>query len=105
MTLMEFSMIPLDQGSSFSAPVARVLTLVAESGIDYQLTPMGTIVEGDWDDLLALLNRCFRALEKDSDRISLNVKFDYRKGPAGRIRSKVRSVEQRAGRPLKTAVQ
>ena len=105
MTLMEFSLIPLDQGSSFSAPVAQVLTLVAESGIDYQLTPMGTIVEGDWDDLLALLNRCFRALEKDSDRISLNVKFDYRKGPAGRIRSKVRSVEQRAGRPLKTAVQ
>jgi uncharacterized protein (TIGR00106 family) len=105
MTLMEFSMIPLDQGSSFSAPVAQVLTLVAESGLEYQLTPMGTIVEGDWDDLLALLNRCFRALEKDSDRISLNVKFDYRKGPAGRIRSKVRSVEQRAGRPLKTAVQ
>ena len=105
MTLMEFSIIPLDKGSSFSAYVAQVLTVVAESGLDYQLTPMGTIVEGEWDDLWSLLTRCFRALEKDSDRISLQVKFDYRKGPGGRIRSKVRSVEQKAGRPLKTAVQ
>ena len=104
MTLMEFSIIPLDKGSSFSAYVAQVLTVVAESGLDYQLTPMGTIVEGEWDDLWSLLNRCFRALEKDSDRISLQVKFDYRKGPAGRITSKVRSVEQKAGRPLKTTV-
>ena len=104
MTLMEFSIIPLDQGSSFSAPVAQVLTLVAESGLDYQLTPMGTIVEGEWDDLWSLLTRCFRTLEKDSDRISLQVKFDYRKGPGGRIKSKVRSVELKAGRPLKTAV-
>lgn len=104
MTLMEFSMIPLDKGASFSAAVAQVLTVVDESGLNYQLTPMGTIVEGEWDDLWLLLTRCFRTLEKDSDRISLQVKFDYRKGPAERIRSKVRSVEQKAGRPLKTAV-
>ena len=105
MTLMEFSIVPLDKGSSFSAYVARVLTVVAESGLDYQLTPMGTIVEGEWDDLGSLLSRCFRALEKDSDRISLQVKFDYRKGPGGRISSKVRSVEQKAGRALKTTVE
>ena len=105
MTLMEFSIIPLDKGFSFSTYVAQVLTLVAESGLDYQLTPMGTIVEGEWDDLWSLLNRCFRHLEKNSTRISLQVKFDYRKGPGGRIGSKVRSVEQKAGRPLKTTVQ
>jgi len=79
--------------------------VVAESGLDYQLTPMGTIVEGEWDDLWSLLSRCFRALEKDSDRISLQAKFDYRKGPGGRISSKVRSVQQKAGRALKTATE
>jgi len=104
MTLMEFSIIPLDQGSSFSASVAQVLMVVDQSGLHYQLTPMGTIVEGEWDDLWSLLTRCFHTLEKNSDRISLQVKFDYRKGPAGRIQSKVRSVEQKAGRPLKTAL-
>lgn len=101
MTLMEFSMIPLDKGTSFSAYVARILTLVDESGLDYRLNPMGTVVEGEWEDLLALLTRCFRALEQDSDRVSLQVKFDYRKGKEPRIQSKVNSVQVMTGRSLK----
>ncbi|MDY6974560.1 MAG: MTH1187 family thiamine-binding protein [Thermodesulfobacteriota bacterium] len=102
MTLMEFSIIPLDKGASFSPYVARVLAIVDESGLDYRLNPMGTVVEGEWDDLLALLSRCFRSLEKDSDRISLQVKYDYRKGVSGALKGKIRSVEERAGRSFKT---
>jgi uncharacterized protein (TIGR00106 family) len=101
MTLMEFSMIPLDKGASFSDYVSRILTIVDQSGLDYRLNPMGTVVEGQWDDLLSLLTRCFRALEQDSDRISLQVKFDYRKGPGGRIESKIRSVQSKTDRPIK----
>jgi uncharacterized protein (TIGR00106 family) len=104
MTIMEFSIIPLDKGASFSAPVARVLTVVDQSGLAYQLTPMGTIVEGEWDDLLALLSRCFRTLARDSDRISLQAKFDYRRSIGSRMEKKVRSVEAVAGKPLKTSV-
>jgi len=95
-------MIPLDKGASFSTYVARLLTLVDESGLDYRLTPMGTVVEGEWDHLLALLTRCFRALEQDSDRINLHVKFDYRKGVSGALESKIRSVEAKAARSFKT---
>ena len=62
MTLMEFSMIPLDKGISLSTYVAEVLDIVDESGLDYRLNPMGTVVEGDWDDLLSLLTRCFTTL-------------------------------------------
>jgi uncharacterized protein (TIGR00106 family) len=101
MTLMEFSMIPLDRGASFSEYVARILTVVDESGLDYRLNPMGTVVEGEWEDLLALLTRCFRALEQDSERISLQVKFDYRKGREPRIDSKVKSVQAKISRALK----
>jgi uncharacterized protein (TIGR00106 family) len=104
MTLMEFSMIPLDKGDSFSEFVARILTIIDQSGLDYRLNPMGTVVEGKWDDLLSLLTRCFRALEKDSNRISLQVKFDYRKGSESRIESKVRSVQNKSGLPLKTSL-
>jgi uncharacterized protein (TIGR00106 family) len=103
MTLMEFSMIPLDKGASFSEYVARILTLVDQSGLDYRLNPMGTVVEGEWDDLLKLLTHCFRALKQDSDRISLQAKFDYRKDSAPRIESKIRSVQARVGRHLKTS--
>jgi len=102
MTLMEFSMIPLDKGASFSPYVARVLTIIDKSGLGYRMNPMGTVVEGEWDELLDLLTRCFRALEKDSDRISLQVKFDYRKGVSGALDSKIKSVEEKAGRTFKT---
>lgn len=102
MTLMELTMIPLDKGSSFSQYVARTLDIIDSSGLDYRLTPMGTIVEGEWGDLLALLDNCFRSLEADSTRISLSVKFDYRQGKKGRLEGKIKSVETKLGRTLKT---
>ena len=101
MTLMEFSMIPLDKGSSFSKYVAKNLDIIDKSGLDYRLGPMGTCVEGDWDDLLALLTSCFRALEEVSDRVSVSVKLDHRKGRSGRLATKIESVESKVGRELK----
>lgn len=101
MALMEFSMIPLDKGASFSPYVARTLRIVEESGLDYRLNPMGTVVEGEWDELIRLLTACYRELEKDSDRISLSVKFDCRKGIQGALEGKIRSVEGKAGHEFK----
>jgi uncharacterized protein YqgV (UPF0045/DUF77 family) len=62
---------------------------------------MGTVVEGEWDDLQKLLTQCFRSLEKQSNRISLQVKFDSRKGYSGMLEGKIRSVEEKANRTLK----
>jgi uncharacterized protein (TIGR00106 family) len=101
MALMEFSMIPLDKGASFSRYVARTLTILDRSGLEYRLNPMGTVVEGEWDELLGLLTQCFRDLEKESDRVYLSVKFDCRKGVKGALEGKIRSVEAKAGREFK----
>ncbi len=101
MSLMEFSIIPLDKGASLSRYIAEVLAVVDESGLDYRLNPMGTVVEGEWDDLLDLLTKCFRTLEKESDRISLQVKFDYRKGVTGALEGKIQSVEEKAERSFR----
>ena len=101
MTLMEFSIFPLDKGVSLSQYVSKALTLIDESGLDYRMNPMGTVVEGEWDELLALLSRCFRELEEESDRISILAKFDHRKGVSGALESKIRSVETKAGRTFK----
>jgi uncharacterized protein (TIGR00106 family) len=98
MTLMEFSIFPIDKGASLSPYVARALSVVEKSGLEYRLNPMGTVVEGEWEDLLKLLTGCLRDLEKDSERISLQVKFDHRRGISGAISSKIKSVEAKAGR-------
>jgi uncharacterized protein (TIGR00106 family) len=101
MTLMEFSMFPLDRGISLSPYVARVLIIVEKSRLEYRLNPMGTVVEGEWEDLLNLLTKCLREMEKDSERVSLQVKFDHRKEVSGAIDQKIQSVQAKAGRQFK----
>ena len=103
MVLLEFSITPLGEGESVSRYVARSLDIVAASGLDYRLHAMGTIIEGELDQVLSVLKQCIEALAKDCNRISCSAKLDYRKGHQGRLESKVTSVEQKLGRPLKKA--
>jgi uncharacterized protein (TIGR00106 family) len=102
MVLLEFSMTPLDKGDSVSAFVARSLDIVDRSGLPYQLTPMGTIVEGEWAEVMAVVGACFERMRADCNRISTQVRIDYRAGPGGRLKSKVESVERNLGRKLST---
>jgi uncharacterized protein (TIGR00106 family) len=102
MLLLDFSMSPLGKGESVSPYVARCLEIIGKSGLDYRLHAMGTTLEGEWDDVFAVVRACFEALRSDCDRISCSIKIDYRKGPAGRLRSKVEKVQELVGRSLKT---
>ena len=101
MVLMEFSMIPIGKGESLSPYVARSLDIIDKSGLDYRLSAMGTIVEGEIDQVLAVMRQCMDAMATDCDRISCSVKLDYRKGAAKRLDQKVKSVEAILGRELK----
>ncbi len=102
MVLLEFSMAPAGRGESVSEYVARILDVIDNSGVPYQLTPMGTILEGDWDRVMGVVTACFRALEADCTRIGVHLKVDYRAGPESRLRSKTARVEERLGRKLST---
>jgi uncharacterized protein (TIGR00106 family) len=102
MVLLEFSMSPLGKGESVGKYVARSLEIVDKSGVDYRLNPMGTVLEGDWDDVFGVVKQCFERMRKDCNRISCSIKVDYRKGAQGRLQAKVASVEKRLGRKLKT---
>jgi uncharacterized protein (TIGR00106 family) len=101
MTLLDFSIFPLDKGDSLSPYVARSLDIVDRSGVDYHFHSMGTTLEGELDSLLGVVKRCFEALAVDCDRIECSIKIDYRKGRTGRLDAKVASVEQKLSRPLK----
>lgn len=102
MVLLEFSMAPLNKGESVGAYVARSLEAIEASGLDYRLHAMGTIVEGEIDQVLAVLKQCLEAMSADCDRITCTAKLDYRRGAQGRLESKVQSVEEKLGRKLKT---
>ena len=78
MVLLEFTMSPMNKGESVSAYVARSIDIIDRSGLPYQLTAMGTIVEGEWADVMAVVTACFERHERglrprehlDQDRLS-----------------------------------
>jgi len=82
--------------------VGRCLEIVDASGLDYRLNPMGTVVEGPFDEVLGLIARCHKAVAKDCDRVSTTIKIDDRKGASGELDGKVRRVEAAVGRKLRT---
>jgi uncharacterized protein (TIGR00106 family) len=87
-----FSITPLGKGESVSKYVARVVNSVKQSGLEWKLTPMGTIVEGDSvDDVFSAISNGIKQLD-DCNRLSISIKIDYRKDRKSRMKDKVESV-------------
>ena len=101
MVLLEFSMSPLGKGESVSKYVSRSLDIVDKSGIPYRLNPMGTVLEGEWDEVFAVVRKCYERMKRDCNRVTCSIKVDYRKGHSGRLVSKVTSVEKTLKRAIK----
>ena len=101
MVLAEFSMFPTDKGESVSKYVSQVLDTIDKSGIAYQLTPMGTVLEGTWDEVFEVITSCFKVLEPQSNRINTQIKVDFRKGDESRMKSKIKSIESKLNREIK----
>ncbi len=99
--LVEFSIVPLGIGESVSPTVARVLRIVAASGISYKANPMGTVLEGEWDQVMGIIKECHQEVMKSADRAVTSITIDDRKGNGGRIEKKLESVEQKLGMKLR----
>jgi uncharacterized protein (TIGR00106 family) len=104
MVLLEMSITPLGKGESVSQYVAECLQIVEQSGLDYELHSMGTIVEGELSEVLDLMRHCIEQTASHSDRVTCAAKLDFRRGKSGRIKSKVASVEQKLGREHRKGV-
>ena len=101
--LLEFSVSPLGVGTSVGKQVAKCVEIIDASGLDYQLHAMGTVVEGDLDETLALLKKCIEETANTCERVSCVAKIDFRSGGSGRLKAKVDSVAQQMSKPPKTS--
>lgn len=98
--LAEFSMSPIDKGESVSKYVARNLEIIADSGVPYRLGPMGTCLEGEWDEVFGVIKQCYERMSQDCRRISVSIKLDIRQGHSDRLAAKIAKVEKLVGREL-----
>lgn len=99
--LVEFSILPVGTGSSIGDQLAEVLKIVDASGLPYKVNPMGTVIEGEWNEVIGLVKKCHAAVMKTGERTMTTISIDDRKGKPNRIDEKVKSIERRIGKKLK----
>lgn len=99
--LVEFSIIPVAGGESIGDEIAKVFKIVAESGLPYKANPMGTVIEGDWDEVMGVIKKCHQEVMAGVPRAYSMITIDDRPGkPKDRLTEKIKSVEKRLGKEV-----
>ena len=95
--LVAFSISPAvtDERGGVSAAVAEAVRVVRESGLPCETNAMFTNIEGEWDDVMAVVKRAVDVVAEKSPRVGLVLKADIRPGYDGQLTAKVERIDQR----------
>lgn len=99
--VLELTIIPRGKGRSTSEDIANLVKIIEDSGLDYQMTAFGTLVEGTWDQLMDLAKQCHFEIRKTSERVLTMMRLDDHGERTGEIEGAVDRVEQKLGRAVK----
>ncbi|MCS7480069.1 MTH1187 family thiamine-binding protein [Umezawaea endophytica] len=92
--LIAFSVSPLGgESDSVAEAVAEAVRVVRESGLPNETNAMFTLVEGEWDEVMAVVKKATEAVQAAAPRVSLVLKADIRPGFTGQMAAKVERVE------------
>jgi|SRR3954469_19549873 uncharacterized protein (TIGR00106 family) len=91
--LLSFSITPLGVGESVGEYVADAVRVVRESGLPNRTDAMFTTVEGEWDEVMAVLKAAVDAVQARAPRVSVVMKADVRPGVTDAMTKKVADVE------------
>ena len=92
--VVEFSVVPLGEKEHFGAVVAEFVKIVEKSGIPFELTPMGTVMEGEWDDIMGVIKACHQKAHDHAARVLTSITIDDFAGRTGRLKGKIESVKR-----------
>src|SRR5258706_14680145 len=92
--LIAFSITPLGTGEAVGRAVAEAVRVVRASGLPNQTDAMFTLIEGEWDEVMAVVKQATEAILAVAPRASLVLKADIRPGTSGAMTSKVDAVER-----------
>lgn len=82
-----------DDTGSVSEAVARAVRVVREFGLPCETNAMFTNVEGEWDEVMAVVKAAVEAVAEISPRVGLVLKADIRPGFEGQLTAKVERIE------------
>lgn len=96
--LIAFSVTPLGTGESVGELVAEAVRVVRDSGLPHRTDAMFTSVEGEWDEVMAVVKAAVEAVAARAPRVSLVLKADVRPGVTDGLTSKVAAIEEHLAR-------
>ena len=92
--IVDLCIVPLGVGLSVSKYVAACERIVKQAGLKSMLHAFGTNIEGDWDDVFAVVKKCHEAIhEMGAPRITTTIKAGTRVDRAQSMQDKIDSVE------------
>jgi len=95
--IVDFAIAPVGMGESLSAYIVEVFKIIEESGLSYEHHAMGTNIEGDWDEVMGVIRACRDQMLKQTNRLSISIKIDERKGVTDGLKRKVASAKAKMG--------
>lgn len=96
--IMNFAIFPINKGDHIGEYVSKVVEHIRSTGLDYQFSPMGTVIEADTvRELLNVVDEAYKIMDPISDRIYCVMNMDSNKNKSNLISSKRKSIEKRIG--------
>ena len=92
--IVAFSVSPTGGDESVGAAVAEAIRVVRASGLPNETNAMFTNIEGEWDEVMAVVKQAVDAVAAVSPRVGLVLKADIRPGHTGQLSAKVQRLEQ-----------
>jgi uncharacterized protein (TIGR00106 family) len=95
--IVAFSVSPTGGDESVGSAVAEAIRVVRASGLPNETNAMFTNIEGEWDEVMAVVKQAVEAVAAASGRVSLVLKADIRPGYTGQLSAKVERIERELG--------
>jgi uncharacterized protein (TIGR00106 family) len=92
--IVAFSVTPLGVGENVGEIVADAVRVVRDSGLPNRTDAMFTSIEGDWDEVMAVVKQAVDAVSARAPRVSMVLKADLRPGVADGLTTKVEAIER-----------
>ncbi|RMF67919.1 MAG: thiamine-binding protein [Calditrichaeota bacterium] len=95
--MVQFSILPVSEEKHLAGPISKAVKIIHDSGLEYKLTPMGTLIKGEWKEVMDVIKKCHEAVRQDYDRVMTQIKIDDLKDGDRAFDDKVKAVEEKAG--------
>lgn len=95
--LFEMTLVPVGSDAHVSDEIASAIKIVEAAGLPFQLTPSATCIEGDWDEVMPIIQRCHQNLRRHAPHVVTLIKVEDEEDADNMLEKNVASVEEKVG--------